>query len=64
MTSSFGIIGRRYFVNAPVVQTERVPRPKIFKCPICGLWRGNLKIHTGSRACLKARAKQLQEKAA
>lgn len=64
MTSQgFGKIGARYYAQAPEAMTNgRGPRPQILPCPLCGLLRGSLKIHTGSRLCLKARAKQLQAK--
>jgi hypothetical protein len=61
MSEGYAKIGSRYYAQAPEAMTAgREPRPKIFKCPICGLWRAA--GHTGSRLCLKAKAKQLQEK--
>jgi hypothetical protein len=64
MSSSYGRIGNRYYFtrslrSAPRERTARLP---ILPCPLCGLRRANLKIHTGSALCLKARAKQLQAK--
>lgn len=63
MSEGFAKLGARYYAQAPEVMTNgRGPRPQILQCPVCSLWRANLKIHTGSRLCLKARAKQLQTK--
>lgn len=63
MSYGFGRIGNIYYVRAPKTATRQLgPRPAILPCPLCGLRRANLKTHTGSRLCLKARAKQLQAK--
>jgi hypothetical protein len=62
MTWGFGKIGSRYFVPEPARQRGSDGRLPILPCPVCGRWRANLKVHTGSRLCLEAKKKQ--EKAA